>query len=373
MTGPSATDRRQGRQRRGKRQGGNAHGRTGGADGRRHDREEFFTRSRGAWEQARDSREEIRHLAADELARMAANLKGDRLRPARDRVQARRRCFHHRQRSTRMGLCRHGHPVRRRCFLRHLSDRCGGPDRISPEGFRDACDLRRGRRATRQDPRLPRALRELAKDRRVRHGGPERLLRRHGDVARRVSRARPQLYGRPRGAVAGDDRQPQRRRSCRSRLHLRHHRPAQGRDARQSQRDAPDAARQRLHPGAGGRGPSDLPATLSRRRTRRRLLHLGRARLGDELCREPGDGAGQSARGAADGLPCGAAHLGKILFVHHHRAEGCDAIAAMGLPACDLRRLSHGRLPDRGRTRRRFHFAWPTISPTGSHFATSAA
>ncbi len=34
------------------------------------------------------------------------------------------------------------------------------------------------------------------------------------------------------------------------RLHLRHHRPAQGRDARQPQRDASDAARQRLLPGA---------------------------------------------------------------------------------------------------------------------------
>jgi len=36
-----------------------------------------------------------------------------------------------------------------------------------------------------------------AKDHRVRHGGPQRLLRRHGDVARRVPRARAQPHGRP--------------------------------------------------------------------------------------------------------------------------------------------------------------------------------
>ena len=52
----------------------------------------------------------------------------------------------------------------------------------------------------------------------------------------------------PRGIVGRDGRQPHRRRSCRPRLHLGHHRSAQGRDAFQPQRHAPDAARQRSVP-----------------------------------------------------------------------------------------------------------------------------
>ena len=51
-------------------------------------------------------------------------------------------------------------------------------------------DLRRGRGAARQDPGMPRALPDLADDRRVRHGGPQRLLRSDGDVAGRVHGAR---------------------------------------------------------------------------------------------------------------------------------------------------------------------------------------
>ncbi len=41
--------------------------------------------------------------------------------------------------------------------------------------FQNAGDLRRGRRTARQDPVVPRALPELAEDRRVRHGRPHRL------------------------------------------------------------------------------------------------------------------------------------------------------------------------------------------------------
>ena len=72
--------------------------------------------------------------------------------------QARRRRLDHRQRGAGMGLCRHGHPVRRRRFVRHLSDRLGGAGRISDQRFLDQGDLRRGRGAARQDPVVPRAL-----------------------------------------------------------------------------------------------------------------------------------------------------------------------------------------------------------------------
>ena len=125
--------------------------------------------------------------------------------------------------------------------------------------------------------------------------------------------------------------------------------------------------------GAGGRGPADLPAALPRRRAGRRLLHLGRARLGDEFCREPGDGAGQSARGAADHLPRGAAHLGEILFRHHHRAEGCDAAAAMGLSPRHRRSAIAWSIAGSKARRRRCRCVSPTASPTGSRSAISAA
>jgi long-chain acyl-CoA synthetase len=37
---------------------------------------------------------------------------------------------------------------------------------------------------------------------------------------------------------------------------------------------------------------------------------------------------------------CGAAHLGKVLFGHHHRAEGCDTISAMDVSPCARRRTA---------------------------------
>ncbi len=60
-----------------------------------------------------------------------------------------------------------------------------------------------------------------------------------------------------------------------------------------------------------------------------------RCRLGDELRRKSGDGAGQSARGAADGpFLAVAAHLGEVLFGHHHCAEGRNAAPAVDVSPC---------------------------------------
>ena len=55
---------------------------------------------------------------------------------ARDRLPARRRRLDHRQRGAGMGVRRYGHPVRRRRFIRHLSDRFRGPGGISRQRFR---------------------------------------------------------------------------------------------------------------------------------------------------------------------------------------------------------------------------------------------
>ena len=86
------------------------------------------------------------------------DIEGNRLRAARDRVPAGRRRLDRRQRRAGMGVCRYGHPVRRRRFLGHLSDRFGRAGRISRQRLPHQGDLRRGRGAARQDPVVPRAL-----------------------------------------------------------------------------------------------------------------------------------------------------------------------------------------------------------------------
>ena len=142
---------------------------------------------------------------------VAADLQGHRLWPPCDRLPARRRRLHHRQRGARMGVRRYGHPLRRRRLVRHLPDRFGGAGRISRQRFPHPRRVRRGRGATRQAFELPLALPDAGKDHRVRHGGPERLLRPDGDVARRIHGARAQPRPGPRGAVGRDDRQAARR------------------------------------------------------------------------------------------------------------------------------------------------------------------
>src|SRR3979409_828197 len=50
------------------------------------------------------------------------------LGPACGRLCTRRRRLDHCQRRAGMGVCRYGHPVRRRRLVGHLSDRFRGPD-----------------------------------------------------------------------------------------------------------------------------------------------------------------------------------------------------------------------------------------------------
>jgi hypothetical protein len=42
---------------------------------------------------------------------------------------------------------------------------------------------------------------------------------------------------------------------------------------------------------------------------------------------------------------CGAAHLGKVLFGHHHCAEGCDTISAMDVSPCARHRTAFDGIP----------------------------
>ena len=101
--------------------------------------------------------------------------------------------------------------------------------------------------------------------------------------------------------------------------------------------DASDAPRQRSVSVDRQRRAAGVPAALPRRRADRRLLHLAGAGIGDEFRRKPGNRAGQSARGAADRVPRGAADLGEILFRHHDRAEGRDRRSRTGCTATRLR------------------------------------
>jgi hypothetical protein len=120
------------------------------------------------------------------------------------------------------------------------------------------------------------------------------------------------------------------------------------------------------------RRASDLPAALPCRRTDRRLLRLAGAGIGDELRRKPGDGAGQSAGGAAHRVPGGAAGLGEILFRRHHRAEGCDPVPELDVSPGIGAGLSADGIQIAGR-RRRSRCGSPTAPPTIWCSATSAA
>ena len=223
--------------------------------------------------------------------------------------------------------------------------------RISRQRFPHQGDLRRGRRAARQDPVVPGALSDPAKDRRVRHGRPERLLRSDGDVACRIHRARAQPYrratrrcGRRWSKAAAPTISPfsstPRARRARPRA------PCIPTAACTHQmRHAND-----LFPSTDSRRAAGVPAALPCRRAGRRLLHLARGRIGDEFRRKPGDRAGQSSRGAADRIPGGAAHLGEVLFGHHHRAEGRNPVPELDVSPRARDRLSHDRLQDRGRS-----------------------
>ena len=89
-------------------------------------------------------------------------------------------------------------------------------------------------------------------------------------------------------------------------LHLRHDRPAQGRDAVAPQRRLPDAQRRCLHPARHRRRAARLPAALPHRRAHLHRLPAAALRRHRQFRRERRDGAGEHARGGADrcSSPC---------------------------------------------------------------------
>ena len=195
------------------------------------------------------------------------------LRAACQRLPARRCRLDPRQCRARMGLCRHGHSLRRRRFLRHLSDRLRRPGRVPHQRLPHPHRVRRGRGAARQAARpAARAARRWRRSWcstwRASPASPIRWCCRSPNSsrsARTTRQGREELWDEMVGSRTSE-------RSCRPRLHLGHHGPTQGRDAFQPQRHAPDAACQRSLPVDRQRGAAGVPAALPRRRAGRRLL-----------------------------------------------------------------------------------------------------
>ena len=127
-------------------------------DRRRYHPQELPAGRRDAPGQDGHPREGSWRLAVRELGAVAGKGWGYRLCAPRQRLQAGRGRLDPRQHDPRMGLCRHGRPVRRRCFLGHLSHRFRQTGRIPRQRQPHDRDLRRGRRAARQGSGMPRAL-----------------------------------------------------------------------------------------------------------------------------------------------------------------------------------------------------------------------
>ena len=269
-------------------------------------------------------REGPRHLARDLVARVRRARQGGRHGPGEVRPEPRPgRVGAGRDRAG-MALCRHGQHGRGRRQQRHLSDQFGQAGRVHPERQPHPLPVRRERGAARQVPRDPRALPRPRQGLRLRHGGPGRLQRPDGHAVRRAARARPRLrQGQPR-PVGEAGRELAGRGAGDPRLHLRHDRAAQGRDAVAPQRHLPAQQRRRLHPDREGRRAARLPAALPRRRAH--LHGLPAAALGRhrQLRRERRDGAGQHPGSGTDDVLRRAAHLGALLFRHRHPHEGGD-------------------------------------------------
>ena len=136
-------------------------------------------------------------------------------------------------------------PVRRRYRLRHLPDRQRRAGRVPAGGLAKPVPRRGERGAARQVPGRPRPGAGGGEVHRARPRRPARPLRRLHPVPRRAVRPRARSpRGRPRPLPArGRGVAPRRRRVAR--LHLRHHRPAEGGD---------DHARE--HHLLGGVGPA---------------------------------------------------------------------------------------------------------------------
>ena len=179
---------------------------------------------------------------------------------------------------------------------------------------------------------------------RLRHGRPGRLQRpawscRSTSCWRSAARTTRRIPACGRSCVAGSKARGARAAG----LHLRHHRPAQGRDAVASQRHLPDAQRRRLHPARHRRRAARLPAALPHRRAHLHRLPAAALRRHRQLRRERRDGAGEHPRGGADHLLRRAAHLGALLFRHRHPHEGGDLDRPHGLPVGARHRPQGGR------------------------------
>ena len=209
-------------------------------------------------------------------------------------------------------------------------------------------DARRDRRVPRPEaPGLSRAARH-----------PEPLRPRRADRLGGLPRDRPAA---PRRAARGPRRRtrcPDGRRPRHARLHLRHHRAAEGRDADRAQRRVRDQGA-----GAGGRvhrptaRPGGPEPVLPPARTRRRadLQHLVQRCRGDpgQLRGVDRDGAAEPARGPADDPLRRPADLGEA--ARRHRRP--DERRHLGQAAA-RRVLARRRRPDRpaaGRDRRQAH------------------
>ncbi len=223
---------------------------------------------------------------------------------------------------------------------RHLPDRFAGAGRVPDQRLRRQILVRGGRGAARQDPGRARAYAGLAQDRRVRHGGPARLLRSASHVARGAERSGPRTCPRAPDGMGEAHRHPQGRRRGDHRLHLGNDGPVQGRHAHPSQHHLPDGRLQAHRPAARrDRRGAELPAAVPRRRALRRLLQPHRRHAHRQFRGSARHRAAELARGGAAHLPGRAAGVGEALFGHHHPDQGRHAPRPSRLQGGDRHRL----------------------------------
>ena len=127
------------------------------------------------------------------------------------------------------------------------------------------------------------------------------------------------------------------------RLHVGHHRPAQGRDAQPSR---PGLHSARLQPDRSAdreRRAHVLSAAVPHRRAHRRRVFRHLHRREAELRREPRHGAGERARDLTDRAQCRAAGVGEVLLGRCNLAARSEPAATQGLQLGALRRRAHRR------------------------------
>ena len=184
-------------------------------------------------------------------------------------------------------------------------------------------------------------------------GHPAPLRPRDADVVGGVPRPRPRAPRAAPGRARRRARRPAARRPRDPGLHVRHDRPAQGRDAHRRQRRVRDARSWPSRAPSPTRRPARTTCTLSYlplvARRRAHLQHLVQRRRGHpgELRRVDRDGAGQPARGAADGAVRRPPHLGEAARRHRDPALRRHLVQAQ-----DGRVLARRRRPDRPAARR---------------------